>query len=322
VISSHGGSVTISLDGTTAHPGTWGLAFDGGYVELGDVLATGAGTITYQVRRLTGTLLPGTAVVFDRMAFAGDPAARNLPFEEVLVPGPVGDYPAWLGPGIADRWVVFVHDLGTDRTEALRLLPTVADEGLTTLVITLRNDDGAPRGGGLGIGTVEWADLEAAVDYAIEGGASDVVLVGYGAGGSIVESFMRRSRSAGYVAGIVLDDPLLDPEEGIDRIAAQDHVPGFVVGWSKTLAALRFGIDWGDLDHLAHAGEVAVPTLILHAADDPLYSVAVSRAYAAAAPLTVDLIVVPGAGHGEAWNADPAAYESAVAGFLGSLAAG
>jgi len=323
VVAADAGTVTLPLDERTGLPGTWGLAYEGGYAEVGDVVSTGGGVVTREINHMTGSLGPGTAASLDRMAFDGDPSSRRVPFEEVLVSGPLGDYPAWLGHGSDDTWVLFVHDLGADRREALRLLPAIAALDLPWMAVTYRNDAGAPVGGGrAGLGHDESADLEAAIEFAVSEGASDVVLVGYGVGASIIEVFMHDSRQAGRVAGIVLDGPLLDAAERIDRLAAADRVPRFIVGWAKAVATLRFGIDWGDLDHVAHAVEIAVPTLIIHGENDRLNPVAVSSEFVASAPRLNRLVVVPGAGHGESWNVDPVSYEQAVAGFLGEIAVG
>jgi alpha-beta hydrolase superfamily lysophospholipase len=316
-------SVTLPLTAATSAPGTWGLRYEGGHAEMGDVLAADDATVTRELLAATGRLAAGTPVAVDRTVFGDDPGDVGLAYDDVLVEGPLGDYPAWVIDGAGTIWAIVVHDRGADRREALRIVPTLAAAGMPTMVITYRNDAGAPPGGGghAGMGRNEWTDLDAAVDYAVAEGATDVVLVGYGVGGSIVEVFMDHSRQTGRVVGVVLDAPLLDPAGRVDDMAAEDKVPGFMLAWSKAVATLRFGIDWGDLDHLARAPETAVPTLILHGDADPRYPVAISREFAAAAPFFVTLVEVPGAGHGEAWNVDPVGYGDALAGFVSDLVA-
>ena len=113
----------------------------------------------------------------------------------------------------------------------------------------------------------------------------------------------------------MFDAPLLDPAEIADRRLAADKVPGFLVGWAKGVATFRFGIDWAGLDHLAAARDQGLPVLIIHGSADTRYPVATSEAYAAAAP-NATLVVVPNAGHGEAWNVDPEGYRRALESFL------
>src|SRR5690606_11555303 len=59
-------------------------------------------------------------------------------------------------------------------------------------------------------GATEWRDVEAAVDYAREHGAEQVILVGYSMGGAIVLSFLNQSPRAKAVSALVLDSPCLD----------------------------------------------------------------------------------------------------------------
>jgi hypothetical protein len=55
------------------------------------------------------------------------------------------DFPAWYVEGTKDTWMIFVHGHGTDRSEGLRILPTIVEQGLPSLVMTYRNDAEALR---------------------------------------------------------------------------------------------------------------------------------------------------------------------------------
>jgi hypothetical protein len=61
---------------------------------------------------------------------------------------------------------------GASRTEALRILPALAASGATTMVISYRNDLGAPaaRDGSYHLGATEWQDLAAAAALRAPGG--------------------------------------------------------------------------------------------------------------------------------------------------------
>ena len=185
-----------------------------------------------------------------------DPSAVSVEFENVIVEGSLGNYPAWATPGEDDTWVILVHDRDAYRREALRALPAIAAAGFPTLTITYRNDPGAPEGGGrYGLGDPEWEDLQAAVEYAVEEGAADVVLFGWGMGGTAAAMFLHESPQARLVAGLVFDAPLFDPGAVIDADAHQHNVPGLIVGWAKGLATLRWGVDWGALNQADRADD-------------------------------------------------------------------
>jgi alpha-beta hydrolase superfamily lysophospholipase len=159
-------------------------------------------------------------------------------------------------------------------------------------------------------------DLEAAFEYAVLEGAADVVLVGYGMGGAITSTFVRESEWGERVIGMVLDAPLLDGGVVVDEAVADDDVPGFVVALSKGLAALRYGVDWGDRDHIRHAEEFEIPILLFHGTDDEQIPVRSSDRFVEAAAELVRYERIEGAGHGESWNVAASRYEAALRTFL------
>ncbi|NQV07021.1 alpha/beta hydrolase [bacterium] len=317
--------VSVSVTEDSIAPGVWGIEWEGGYAEVGPILALTAETVDRELIAVDGNLVPGTMVAWDPFAFRTDPADRGVGYTTVDVAGPLGDYPAWYVPGDDDTWVVFVHGKGASPREALRLLSSVSRAGYPTLVITYRNDEGAPAtsDGRYTLGNDEWEDLEAAVEYALASGARDVVLVGYSMGGSITSTFMRESRWAPRVVGMVMDAPLLNAGAAVDNDAESQGIPGFLTGWAKAITALRWGIDWGYLDHLGHTEELeGLPMLIFHGTADSTVPIWTSDAFAEALPDDVEYIRVDGVEHVRAWNHDPGAYEQAVADFLDDIAAG
>lgn len=313
-------AVSIPADPRTIQPGRWGLDFPDGYVEVGAVVSEAGGIVTREVPATQGSFGSGERAIWDRMAFAS-PESRGIEYREVLLDGPLGALPAWVTEGESRTWVIFVHGAGADRREALRALPIAIELGHPTITLTYRNDEGAPASssGRHGFGRNEWNDVEAAVEFAIASGASDVVLAGFGTGGSIVSVFMSHSPLADRVNGLVLDAPVLDAGILVDRIAREDKVPGFIVAWSRAMASFRFGVEWSALDHIESADEIALPVLIFHGTEDTYAPIDVSRRYADIVGDRGTLVVVEGAGHGEAWNADPSTYEAALEYFLRAL---
>lgn len=306
----------------TTRPGRWGLEWDDGYAQVGGLVALDDAMVTREVLAVTGELRPGLLVGWDGFAFPGDPASRGIPFADVLIEGPLGSYPAWQVLGEDDTWVVFVHGKGASRREALRVLPVVAELGLPALVVTYRNDAEAPATGRHAVGESEWRDVEAAVEYAVAAGADDVVLVGYSMGGLISAMLVHESEWSDIVSALILDAPLLKVGAVVDAEGADLQVPGFITGWAKALATLRFGVDWGVLDQLGRADEFDLPILLLHGDQDETVPIATSDEFAAARPDLVTYEVFPGAGHVQSWNLDPERYEEVVRRFLTEHALG
>jgi len=312
------GTVTLPRTPATSREGTWGLEWETGYARLGAVVGGTSTTVTREVVDLRGRLEAGDLVAMDRFAFESDPGDLGLGFRTVAIEGPLGEYPAWRVDGTDDTWVVLVHGRGATRREALRALGTVAAMDFPALVVTYRNDPPAPESPNRrhSLGKHEWRDLEAAVEYAIVEGAADVVLVGYGMGGGIAATFVRESEWGERVIGMVLDAPLLDGGVVVDEAVSGDDVPGFVIALSKGLAALRYGVDWGERDQIRHADELEIPILLFHGTDDEEIPVRSSDRFVEAAGGLVRYERLEGAGHGEAWNVGTSRYEAALRTFL------
>lgn len=300
---------------------------------VGPVLARAPdGAITRAFARRAGAMvMPGDRVRLGLEAFWPDPSALGLRVTRVHYPSPLGPMPAWLLPGARDdAWAVVVHGRGADRTEGLRLARVLHGAGRTTLVIGYRNDPGAPATDGLArFGQAETEDLEAAVRFACAHGARRVVLAGISMGGGIVARLLARSATADLVERAVLDSPLLDPRDAIRAAAARVRLaPGIrgaprpVVDGALAIAARRFGVSWREVDVGRHARELRTPILIVHRADDRIVPVGPSARLAARRPDLIELFRPEGAGHTDAWNADPAAYDTLVSRALAGEGAG
>lgn len=308
----------VTLEGPDAgRAGVWGLDLPDGYAQVGPVARAGEGEATRALRPLLDPPEPGSPARLDGYAYPHDPSVFGFTVDEVAIPGRGGDYPAYHVPGDAGTWVIAVHGRGARRTEAFRLLPTLVDLGLPTLVITYRNDPAAPAShdGRYRLGWTEWEEVAAAVAWARERGAADVVLVGLSTGGSIVGNYLREAGEDG-VRGVVLDAPVLDWGGTIRAAAVDRGVPTWLTPVAQTVISIRTGIRWQQLNLLERADELGVEILLFHGAEDDTVPVASSDALAAARPDLVTYVRVPGAGHVTSWNADPAAYDAALRDFL------
>jgi uncharacterized protein len=329
VLAVADGTVTLAASRLTTQPGTWGLRWasdgGGGLAVMGPVTAESRHEV---VRPLLGGQRPepGCVAVLDAGPFDPDPAARDLAFEDVHVPGPLGSYPAWEVPAAGDTWVVLVHGRGGSRREALRILPALHARGHPQLVITYRNDEGAPPSpdGHYHLGDTEWEDVEAAVRYAVDRGARRVVLFGWSMGGAVTGAFLDRSAEASRVAAVVWDAPLVDWRATLRQQARNRRLPPVLSPLASAVTSRRIGIDFDRFDLRSHPPAVRPPTLLVHSTGDTAVPVAASRALAAAAPglgWPLRYLEVPVVEHTASWNADPAAYGRAVTSFLDEVLA-
>jgi uncharacterized protein len=323
VLALAGGTVTLPRTEDLARDGVWGIEWPDGYAQAGRLVGEQAASVTRELMPIEGELRVGERVSSSVYAYPPDPArAHGMEFSEVGVASALGDLPAWQIEG-GDSWTIFVHGRGATREEGLRILPSLVASGCTALVVTYRNDEGAPPApdGLYHLGACEWLDLQAAVDHAHRRGARRLVLVGSSMGGAIVGRFMRDSPDAACVAGVILDAPVLDWNVVVEQAARRRGVPRPVMVLGRRAAERRIGERLASFDQVAGAGDLAVPVLLLHGADDRTVPVGPSRALATARPDLVTLVEVAGAGHAQAWNRDPASYDRHVRAFLDRILA-
>lgn len=320
------GAVQLTRDELSTVPGTYGLAWDGGYGRVGPVRETTSGSVVRPFTAVDGEPAPGTPAWVDPDTYAGDPrSALGLDFREVLVRSDVGDLPTWFVPGDEDAttWVVFVHGRGGTREESLRYLTSWHEAGLSVVVPTYRNDAGAPASpdGRYHLGETEWRDAAAAVQWALANGARDVVLAGWSMGGAIVMQVVDRAAVGAAVRGVILDSPVLDWRDTFRSQGSDRGLPVWLTDVALRTLEVRSDIDLDRFDWPSRAQRLAVPVLLFHSRADTFVPDGPSRRLAAARPDLVTFVDVPGAAHTRAWNVDPEAYEAATAAWLAKVGA-
>lgn len=259
------------------------------------------------------------------LGYRGDPeAALGLPFETVSYTTELGEAEAWFVPAanMAGPWAVYVHGIGGIRENGYRQLSILHEAGVPTLMITYRNDEGAPveQDAIYSFGVNEWRDLDAAVSWMLAKGAPSVILVAESMGGAIAGQFLMHSREADKVVALALDAPALDFTEVVaDKIGAR------MIPLARTLA--NAGIFVFDAYRKAHLNEAVSmdavakfpgPLFLAHGTADGLVPVTISERLVAArqAPTTY---LQTGANHLLSFKENPERYRAEMGGFLNSL---
>lgn len=312
---------TIELDRTidTARPGTWGLVWPGGHAIVGALTSISDQSVSRVLLMSTGQLNEGSRVAVLSQVYWGDPQLSfGIRSVDVGIPSDVGSLPAWYAPGSTGDFAIVVHGYNATLTDGLRLVPTLARLGLTVLLISYRNDAGAPASGDrlLHLGDSESRDLAAAVQWSLSRGARRIVLVGISMGGAIVEMFMRRSNLAAPVAAVILDSPVLSWDAVLRFQAERRNLPEILVSSTEQVIRARIGFDVMSYDQVRDASAVRVPTLLFQDGQETLVPPAPAAEFARARPDLVEYHFYADAGHAEEWNVDPAGYEAAVHSFL------
>jgi uncharacterized protein len=317
-ISDNGSEITLTRTEDTERSMPLGLGWRDGHAILGDVVRVDRNTV---VRKLAstvrGTCRAGLRAYTTGSVYDGDPCSvHGLAYTSAFVPGELGHFPAWVVPG-SDTWIIAVHGRGASRAEAPRVLPTLAASGATTMVITYRNDFGAPasRDGYYHLGASEWEDLVAAATFARSAGARRIVLYGWSMGGAIALNALR-NEAVPDVAGLILDCPVVDWTATLRMQAAQRRLPGALTWSAIRLIEQRIGIRLTTLDFSEYVPPV--PTLVFLDADDRLVATEPTREFAQADGIR--LVETAGGGHVRSWNVERERYESELAKFVAGLA--
>ncbi len=311
--------IVLDRSEATLRPGTYGLVWESGHAIVGPILGQDTETVTRRLSGVSGYLVRGLEAGLNSQTYSGDPGeARGLPFASVKVKGELGPMPAWLIPGRTPAWAIVVHGINDNPQVGLRIAPALHRAGLSSLLITYREDLGAPTSpdGLHHLGLTEWRDLEAAARYALSHGARRLVLAGYSMGGALITQFMERSALANRVSALVLDAPVLDWKEIFAFGATEMGFPSFTALPVEWAIGARIDVDWDSLEAVAHPEDFQLPILLFHGLDDELIPIETSDEFAEELPQWVTYYQVPQAGHTQSWNVGPALYEDRLEAFL------
>lgn len=344
------GEVRLAATVETTVDGIYSLRFAGGagHARIGAVRSwsPAAGEVVREVQEVySGDLAAATRGWWAGSVYP-DPGAAGFDYEEVLIPMEMGMAPCWVvpagqpepaegvrgtattlteadpGPRLPGRWAIMVHGRGAQKMEALRALRTAQRLGMTSLLISYRNDREAPAStdGRYGLGFTEWKDVQVAISYAKLRGATEIVLFGWSMGGAICLQTADLSIYRGEIAGMVLTGPVVDWFTLFTHHTSSRHIPDQISRMATSLISSRRGrwltglaapLDLGSLDWLTRAEQLRTPTMILHSADDEFVPHDASVRLAELSD-DVEMVTFDRARHTKEWNVDPERWEASV----------
>jgi dipeptidyl aminopeptidase/acylaminoacyl peptidase len=334
VLAHDESTVTLSATIDSLTPGRYSLWFerDSGHARVGEILSYTDATVT---RELLGVEF-GDLATARRARLSGwfylGPAELDYPFADVEIETELGAAPAWLFPADSSpkRWVIGVHGRGVTRHETLRAVQVFRDAGYTSLLVSYRNDGEAPRSPDhrYALGDTEWRDVEAAMAFALDHGAEEIVLMGWSMGGATVLQALTRSPLGVVVTGVVLESPVVDWITALHYQGVARRLPRLVRlavfdlltrRWAGRLTGLADPIDFNRLDFVTRAAELHRPILLLHSDDDGFVPSTASHALAIARPDIVTFEKFITARHTRLWNYDPERWNAVIARWLAQL---
>jgi len=324
-------TVTLSRTLDSLTPGQYSLWFsqDSGHARVGEIIEMDVAGVTRELIAVDfGDLSAATRGRFSGWFYLG-PTELGLDYTDVQIATPLGDAPAWLVPAEEEtgRWVIQVHGRAVRRAETLRAVPVFRTAGYTSLLVSYRNDGDAPRSADnrYGLGDSEWSDIEAAISYAAEHGATDIVLMGWSMGGATVLQAATRTAHPELIRGVVLDSPVVDWVGVLEFQGTSMRIPRPIRRaalevisrkWGKRLTGQAEPINLARLDWVARSAELDLPILLLHSADDGYVPSDGSKALALARPDIVTYDEFATARHTKLWNYDAPRWNEAISRWL------
>ncbi|WP_349361685.1 alpha/beta fold hydrolase [Paenarthrobacter sp. PH39-S1] len=213
--------------------------------------------------------------------------------------------------------------MGGTKAGALRGVPVADRLGLTSLVVSYRNDGQAPAStdGRHNLGQSEWRDVEAALAYAVDQGAKRIFLFGWSLGGSMALQAAARSEYRRQIVGLILDAPVFDWTSTLmaNARAAKLPKPAAALGLRlleskplRKITGLHEPLELSALDWLPRAQELQTRMLVLHSENDRSTPFDVSRQIARIRPDLMTLIPFQNVEHTQEWNIDIERWDQAV----------
>ncbi len=243
------------------------------------------------------------------------PASVGLGYDDVSLTTRDGaDLAAWWVPPRNGAAVGLLHGAGSTRTAALGQAQVLADAGYGVLLVDARGH-GASGGRAMDFGWYGESDAAAAVGFLADRvGAEHVGLVGLSMGGE----------SAVGAAGVDPRVHAVVAEGATNRVAAdKDYLDAY--GWrgevQQAVDRLTYAVAGlvspapPPRPLLESVRRSAAPMLLVTASERPDERLAALR-LRSAAPATVSVWTVPGAGHTQGLATAPRAWRERVIGFL------
>lgn len=308
----------------TLAPGQFGfhLSSGGPPAVIGPVVSVQKGKVLRQL-----LFRPADLSIYSRGRWSGivsvNPLSVAPDATAAFIETSLGSAPAWVIDRGTNCWAIHVHGQGSSKAQTLRGVESASGLGLSSLVISYRNDGEGPssKDARCHLGESEWHDIEAALQFVAERGGTECIVFGWSLGATMALNAVQRSPLARTIKGLVMVSPALVWEEVL-RANAHHH------GWPRVLGSLmarllalssfsrlvglEAPIDVRGADRTRVAGDLGIPVLIIHNKNDWSVPFEISTRFAQAHEDWIELVEFDCSGHTQEWNSDPVWWNLAV----------
>lgn len=254
-------------------------------------------------------------------------AERELNWVEQQQPEAVSIHPvraprlsAYEIPAPGHRWVLLLHDYGTDARYTGSYARWFHEKGHRLLLIDGRGC-GRSEGKYLGLGGADRYDLEEWIRYVRQrDGEAEIVLFGLGSGGSAA---LLCAVDGAPVKGVIADSAYAGLQEAVmahlmARLGAMTKV---IANFADAEYAVLNGMknSWKRADLWRQIQRCTIPLLLIHGEEDYFFPVRHFEVLTEKVTAPLQTLRVAGAGHIACAHRDPEGYWQAVETYLDSL---
>ena len=218
------------------------------------------------------------------------------------------------------KWVLLLHGYTGWKEEMYPFAYWYHTQGFHVVVPDLRCQ-GESEGDFIGMGWTDHFDCMLWIDYILsQDEKAQIVLHGQSMGAAAA-LMMTGEELPDNIQAVVSDCAYTDAYRMFgEKIEEWFGLPAFpLVDSACLMLQLRGGYDLKDASALEAVKKSSTPTLFIHGDSDAMISVQMSRELYEAAACEKELLIVEGAGHGQAQEKDPDTYYSTIEEFLNKM---
>lgn len=219
--------------------------------------------------------------------------------------------------GGSHKWVLLLHGYTGWKEEMYPFAYWYHEQGYHALVPDLRCQ-GESEGDFIGMGWTDHFDCMLWIDYILsQDPHAQIVLHGQSMGAATA-LMMSGEELPSNIQAVVSDCSYTDAYHMFgEKIKEWFHLPAVpLVDSACLMLRLRGGYNLKDASALEAVKKSKTPTLFIHGDSDAMISVQMSKELYEAASCEKELLIVEGAGHGQAQEKDPEAYFGTIHDFL------
>lgn len=222
----------------------------------------------------------------------------------------------WTDSG-SHKWLIAVHGYTGKRQDMQNVAGFYGLQGYNVLTPDMRAH-GESQGTYIGMGWLDRQDILKWIQYVIDlDDQAEIVLHGISMGGATV-MMASGEKLPQQVKGIVEDCGYTSVWDIFsDELSYLFHLPDFPILYAADgIAWLRAGYEFKSASALEQVAKSQVPILFIHGSEDNFVHTDMVYELFDACQAPKELLVIQGAGHGDAYKMDPELYFHTVFSFL------